>query len=199
MDESRRCRATSKRSGERCKKASIIGGRTCHIHGSNNARSRTAAARRLLTAEVRAEAAAVLAHEGISGVDDPVELLSRVAAEVVAFKDALAARVNALESLTVAGSQDRLRAEMELYERALDRTMKAAEVLAKLDLEGRRQAAAERWGAEIAALLQAIFVELALSEQQWQRVPVVVSHHLEAVAQLPAGHDRQSSEDADDG
>lgn len=153
----------------------------CKNHGGKKPAAMANGQRRYLAAQVQAQAQAVLAHEGVAGVTDPVELLSRVAVEIAAMKDALAARVNALSSLSVTGDGLRARVEVELYERSLDRTMRAAEVLAKLDLEGRRQAAAERWGSEIAALLQAVLVELGLSEQQWLRVPVVVSRHLQGV------------------
>jgi hypothetical protein len=183
-----RCTAKSKQSGERCKRRPVPGATVCSMHGGKIPAVAAAAKRRLMTQQVKAEAQAVLAHEGLVGVDDPIELLTRLAAEITAFKDALAARVNALTDIRYQGAAgEQLRAEVQLYERALDRALKVCEVLAKLDLEGKRQAAAERYGAEIAALLQAIFVELALSEQQWERVPVVVSHHLEHVGQLGTG------------
>jgi hypothetical protein len=142
----------------------------------------------VLTEQVKADAAKALGHHALAGVDDPVEVLSHVAAEIVAVKDALAARVNALDHIRYqSGQGEQVRAEMQLFTTYLKLTADVAEKLAKLDLEGKRQAAAERYGAEIAALLQAIFVELALSEQQWARVPVVVSHHLASVGQLEAG------------
>lgn len=188
--ERARCVGTAKSTGERCRRPPVPGATVCVKHGGGAPQVQAAARRRLLTKAVEADANAVLAHEGITGVDDPVELLTRVCAEIVAFKDALAQRINALDHVRYRGTQgEQLRAEVALYERALDRTVKAAEVLAKLDLEGKRQAAAERYGLEIASALNGIFAALMLTEQQWQRVPQVVATVLSAeltdVASLP--------------
>ena len=46
MDD-RRCTGTSKRSGTRCRRAAILGGRVCHIHGGNAPHVREAAEERL--------------------------------------------------------------------------------------------------------------------------------------------------------
>ncbi len=46
MDD-RRCVGTSKRSGKRCRRAAILGGRVCHIHGGNAPHVREAAEERL--------------------------------------------------------------------------------------------------------------------------------------------------------
>jgi hypothetical protein len=47
MDDSKRCRATSKRTGERCKRACVPGCQTCPMHGSGTAAARAAGERRL--------------------------------------------------------------------------------------------------------------------------------------------------------
>ena len=46
MDD-RRCTGTSKQSGTRCRRAAILGGRVCHIHGGNAPHVREAAEERL--------------------------------------------------------------------------------------------------------------------------------------------------------
>lgn len=50
MDDSRRCTATSKRSGQRCRRAAIAGGTVCRAHGGAAPQVRNAARRRLLKA-----------------------------------------------------------------------------------------------------------------------------------------------------
>lgn len=105
-----------------------------------------------------------------------------MAAEMVAFKDALAARVNALSDIRYQGAAgEQLRAEVALYKEALKETGSLLDKIAKLDLEGKRQVVAERYAVEFVQLLTAILVDLVLSEQQQERVPVVVAHHLGAV------------------
>lgn len=46
MDESRRCTAKSKQSGERCKRAAIVGGTVCAMHGGKIPNVRAAAEKR---------------------------------------------------------------------------------------------------------------------------------------------------------
>ena len=48
MNESRRCTATSKGSGERCRKAAILGGTVCRSHGGAAGQVKRKAAQRLL-------------------------------------------------------------------------------------------------------------------------------------------------------
>lgn len=143
----RQCTAQSSRSGERCRKSPMNGATVCRNHGGATPQVRAAAARRLTVAKVLADAEAVLAHEGVEAVADPVEALARLAAEADAFKSALAARVNALKSVRYGASgagTEQLRSEVALYERALDRTAKFLEVLAKLGYEDRRTRVLER-------------------------------------------------------
>jgi len=47
MDDSRRCTAKSTRSGERCKKPAILGGKVCQTHGGGAPQVKKAAAERL--------------------------------------------------------------------------------------------------------------------------------------------------------
>lgn len=52
MDD-RRCRARSKGTGERCKRAAILGGHVCSMHGGKAPRVRAAAEKRTAEAEAR--------------------------------------------------------------------------------------------------------------------------------------------------
>src|ERR1019366_9474335 len=91
------CTAKSKRSGERCRCYPMQGGTVCRTHGGAAGQVRAAARRRLQSQAVEAEVKNALAFESIEGVMNPLEAMSQLAAEVQATKDALAARVNALE------------------------------------------------------------------------------------------------------
>ena len=48
MDDNRRCHATVHKTGNRCKKAAILGGRVCATHGGAAPQVKKAAGRRLL-------------------------------------------------------------------------------------------------------------------------------------------------------
>lgn len=138
-DDERRCRATSKQSGERCRKWAIPGGRVCVMHGGKAAQVRQRAAERVVAKRVRAEAEAVLAHEGMVRVEDPLETLGLIASEALAMKDAIAARVNSLGEIRYEGQgAEQLRAEVALYERAIDRSVRILDVLAKHNWAERR-------------------------------------------------------------
>jgi len=91
-----------------------------------------------------AEASALLASEGLEPVDDPIAEIGRLAQESRALKLALAARVNALDDIRYTGGLERdedgdlrgtgteqTRAEVLLYERALDRQMRFLEIVVK--------------------------------------------------------------------
>src|SRR5215212_12050348 len=100
--------------------------------GRAPAREAKAAARRLAAA-AKADADRALAHEAVDRLPDPWEALGRLAVEANAMKEALGARVNALEGAlryTAPGAgTEQLRAEVALYERAMDRSAKFADLL----------------------------------------------------------------------
>lgn len=130
-----RCTART-RSGEQCKNRPMIGATTCRMHGAATQRSRQAAARRI----AKADAEAALAYTGQKDFDDPLLELGRLATEALALKDALAARVNALREPTYETyeGRERLRVEVELYERALDRSAKFLDILSRSGFDERR-------------------------------------------------------------
>lgn len=182
------CTAMSKRSGERCRNRPLIGAKTCRFHGSANGRSVAAAARRVAEASavqaIRADAGAVLSHASTVPIDDPLDVLARLASEAAAWKDALGARVNALLEVRFTSSfgAEQLRAEVALYERAIDRMARLLEALVKLDFDGRRVRISEAQGALFVEVIRAVLADLELSAEQQARVPEVVPRHLRLAA-----------------
>lgn len=73
MDDSRRCTARSKRSGNRCKRAAVRGGTVCSMHGGKAPQVAAAARHRAAQFEAHAEAERMLARAGVDA--DPVEHL----------------------------------------------------------------------------------------------------------------------------
>jgi hypothetical protein len=166
-DDTPRCTAHSSRTGHRCRQRPMAGGTVCQTHGGRAPQVRAAAARRLVTERVTADAAAILAHEGVDPLADPVEALARLASEAQAFKLALAARVNDLSSVRFMASgagTEQLRSEVALYERALDRTARFLEMLAKLGYEDRRTRVLERDADAVEALCRGLVLALGF---QW--------------------------------
>jgi hypothetical protein len=124
-----RRRCTSKRKdGGPCGGAPLRGSDKCRMHLGK----RTDAVK--LEQQVRAE----LARLDVPPVEDPLTQLAAVTGQVLAWKDAWAAKVNALDSMryeTEGGEQ--LRAEIAVWERALDRCEKFLTAMARLDIDER--------------------------------------------------------------
>ncbi len=179
------CHARAKATGERCRRAAIRGGTVCPVHGGRAPQVVAAAKRRREAAEVEEEVRGLLAFTSFEGVRDPLEALARLADESIAFKEALGARVNDLAGqirykASGAGTEQ-LRAEVALYERALDRTARMLDALAKSGFEERRVRMSEQQGALVAEVLRRVFARLDLSEAQRALVPTVVPEELRAI------------------
>jgi len=112
------------------------------MHGGSSKTAKAAAARRQELAKVEAEVKTALATESYVGVLNPLQLVSQITVEAVAMKDALAPMVNALGDrirYSAPGSgTEQLRAEVLLYERALDRCAKFADMLVRSGFENRK-------------------------------------------------------------
>jgi len=84
------------------------------------------------------QAAAELARLDVPPVEDPLTQLAAVTAQVLAWKDSWAAKINALDTLryeTENGEQ--LRAEIAVWERALDRCERFLTAMARLNIDER--------------------------------------------------------------
>lgn len=201
-----RCTAKAKSTGERCGNWPIRGATVCGVHGGRAKQVRAAAQRRLAAEKVESDVKNALAFESLEGVTDPLGALSRLADEALAMKEALAARVNDLNRIRYSAhgsGTEQLRAEVALYERAMDRSAKFLALLVDSGFEERRTRLAEQEGALVAGVIQAILREMlgvvrsALTEQgvgdqvvleavdrAWgEAVPVVAPRELRALSE----------------
>jgi hypothetical protein len=135
-----------KLNGERCQLPPIKGATVCGSHGGRAPQVRAAAARRVAEAEARKAAANYVADAG--QLEDPLGELLRVAGQMVAFKDHLAARVEELnaEDWRYQSSQklEQINGLVTLLQSAMRDVAKVIEAMARLDLESRRTRIAER-------------------------------------------------------
>jgi hypothetical protein len=183
-----RCAARCKATGERCRKYPMHGGRVCGSHGGSAGQVRAAAQRRLQARAVEAEVDAELAYQQVEAVSNPLEELSLLAGEALMLKEAMAARVNALKSLSysAAGSgTEQLRSEVALYERALDRTARFLDLLVKSGFEEKRIALDAARAAVLIQVLDRIFDRLELSDAQRVLIGTVVPQEFRAIAAEP--------------
>lgn len=174
------CAATSNATGQRCKRHPVKGATVCQVHGGAAPQVKAAAARRLEAAAVEADARAVLAKEGVHGVADPMEALAVLASEALALKNALAARVNALTSITTTSKLgvEQVKVEVQLYERAMDRAGKFLDRLAKSGLAERRHELEREQSLLVYEFMNRVFNRIGLTAEQRALLPVVVPEEL---------------------
>jgi len=151
---------------------------------------RAAAARRLAVEKVEGEVRNALAFESFQGMtDNPLEALSKLADESLAMKEALAARVNSLKQVRYSAhgsGTEQLRAEVVLYERALDRTARFLDMLARSGFEERRVKISEETGDALVVALTRIFDRLEMSDAQRVLIGTVVPEELRRLKQIEA-------------
>lgn len=153
MSDTRKCTGRN-RAGKPCGNPPVKGALVCRMHGGLAPQVQAKAKQRLAEQEIRAG----LAHLGVTAVDDPFTELSKLAGQVVAFKDALAEKVNELTSIRYEASgagTEQLRAEVALFERALDRCAAVLGLIAKLNIDDRMARISERQAAAVVRALDA--------------------------------------------
>jgi hypothetical protein len=151
-----------------------VGAGHCKLHGGSTRDQKMSATEEMARRE--------LAQIGIAPVDNPLSELAQVTAEVVAWKNVMAAKVNDLSSLrysTEGGEQ--LRSEVALWERALDRCEKFLTAMARLDIDERLARVTERQAEQVSKALTAALAELGLSAEQQRDARTKVARHLRAV------------------
>lgn len=169
------------RSGEPCKAYAIAGGTRCRMHGGAAPQVKQAAAERLVDQQARR------ALEGISeftAVDNPLAELSLLAGRARQWMNVMAERVAELERFrytTMTGGEE-LRAEVALYERAMDRTAKMLEGIAKLNIDERLSVIREQQVERILAAVEAALAHVGVTDiDQLNEARAVAGRHLTAV------------------
>lgn len=176
MKDERKCKAR-RRDGKPCSRWAISGSTVCASHGGRAPQVKAAAHRRI----VEADALATLAYQGIKPIGDPIEELGKLASETSAMKDALAARVNALDSPTYDFmGQSKIRAEVELYNSALDRCIRVLDLLGKHDLNDRLVKVEEQTGQLFQYVITGVLNDIGLTPEQSAKTQKLIVKWLNA-------------------
>lgn len=185
--DDKRCCARSKNSGKRCNAWAIEGGTVCYMHGGAAPAVKAAAAERIRTREIEASAAAVLAHEGMEPVEDPLASLSRLAASSEALMRALGARVNSLDELEHfdAKNSPAIKAEVQMYERAMDRTHRLLDSLVKHGYAERQVAIQEQEAMLVAGVIRRVLAGLGLTQEQQKTAQGLLAAEFRAIEPRP--------------
>lgn len=154
------------------------------IHGGKSPQALKAAQerehKRIVAEMYEADPQAAIAAYGVEGIQDPLDMLSRVTAGVLHTMDALGKRVNALEEIryenTVGGEQ--VRSELKLYMAAQAQAGKFLDMLIKSGFEDRRLKLDEQTAGLFVTAMQRVLARLELSPEQTALVGVVVPETL---------------------
>lgn len=172
--------------GVPCRAWAIKGGTVCRQHGGNLVRVQNAANFRIAKTKAERQALSRLREKTGKNGTDAIAEIERLAAEVIVFKDICRERLELLWAQdeirysTSAGEQ--LRAEVALYERALDRCEKILATHVRLGIAKRREAINEAEQLLLVSAIRNILNRLGLSQEQ-QRIAVqVVPEELRAIS-----------------
>jgi hypothetical protein len=181
----KRCGAKSTQTGEPCRRWPIKGGKRCPKHGAATAAAKAAAATVVATQRTERRMRAELGRLQIVPVADPLTELSRLAGEVVAWKNLAAEQWEHLTSMRYEGmSGEQLRAEIAVWERALDRCVATLATIAKLNIEERLVALDEKRAAMVNEAINRLLDHLELAAEPRAEAKAVVARHLRS---LPGG------------
>jgi len=164
-DPGRVCGAKTRTDGV-CQRYRLAGTTRCRLHGGASPQARGAAQRRLALQR----ATRAVAGQMVMPVDDPIRALRQLAGEALALKSYFRARVDALEELRYqAGAGEQTRAELLLYERALDRAAKFCEALSRLGLEERSVAVTEKQVEILTTVVERALEAAGLADHRYLR------------------------------
>jgi hypothetical protein len=156
----------------------------CKLHGGSTA-NHVKAAHMEQAQRTADEALKLLGRDGVQPVTNPLEALADLAGEIVAVKDIFRERVTRLREEQWRFADDKggeqLRAEVALYERALDRAARVLGEIARLKIDDRLAAITEAQAGTVAAVIAAVLERLELGDRTGQ-VRDLVAAELERVA-----------------
>lgn len=192
MEVSHHCSANTfnpdehKWNGPRCRAWVKPGQKVCARHGGKVPRVRTAAELRANEIQIRARLKKKLSNGGLTPIEDVYAALEDNAAEAQMFKEIVWQRLQDITGeegwryKSTAGEQ--LRAEVALYERAMERANKFLVDYVKLGIADRRVKVAEAQALILVGVIQNILGRLDLSRDQKRIAATVVPEELRAIS-----------------
>lgn len=170
-----KCGAKLRNKDETCKRFPLNGQERCKLHGGASPRAKDKAARDSAERKLRR----VLDDLDIGPVEDPLTALAQMAGEVIRWKDLLTERVGQLQALGYSGENgEQIKAEVQLYERSLDRSVSVLDKIARLDIDSRLAAIDEKRAAMVEGAIEAALNALDLPLDQRQRAWQAVADHM---------------------
>lgn len=183
-----KCTAVSRRTGKPCGSYAVKGAVVCRKHGASAPQIKKAArlnyARYVVKEKVRREVGALAVDVPIeSRVTDPLIELQRLTTEAIHFKDVLGKMVNELkdiERITTDGAVQ-IRAAVQLYGEAMDRTAKFLDMAMKHDIAGKIVHIEAAKVSAISAAISRALASAGLSSEQESTVRNTLAIELHAL------------------
>lgn len=170
--------------GRRCKRWIPAGHLVCMKHGGDTPNTKTKAQVRHAEAQARFQLKKKAQARGIPRLEDVFEELELNAAEAQAFKKICMDRLEAIGDdwrySSSAGEQ--LRAEVALYERAMERANKFLVDMVRLGIAEKRVKVAEAQAVILVGVIKAVLDRLELTRDQKRMAAVVVPEELRAIS-----------------
>lgn len=157
-----------------------VGTGRCRLHGGNT-RNQRAAAR---AEQVEQQARALLASLDVTPIDNPFTALATLAGQAVAWQETIASIVNKLGDrirYEGAGGNEQLRAEIALYERAMDRCAQVLGLIARLNIEDRMARVSEQQAEIVVSAIEAALASAGVTGRDADEARKVAARHLRAV------------------
>lgn len=185
--EARRCQAKAQDENRRrtrpCKLWAMKGLTVCYRHGGSNPTTRAAGERRVAEEKVLKKARQLASLFDVTPVDNPLEALAQHVGEEIRLKDMLALIVADLEELRYKGAVgEQIRAEITLYERALDRVGTRLTAYARLNIDERLAAIQEKQAEAIIHAIDAALTHAGVTGPAAAEAKQVAARHLRSVA-----------------
>lgn len=176
-----RTNTSGERAGHPCRQWPIRGGDVCRNHGGGAPQVKARAAQRLAEQAITT----ALGKLDVKPVHDPLTALSELAGEIIAWKQLAAARVAQLQSLVqdnrMSGAEEE-RAEIKVFERAMDRAVAVLATIARLNIDERLTKISEQQAEIVKTALLGALVDAGLPREQQREVTGHLARHLRVVA-----------------
>lgn len=163
-----KCKAKARTTGNQCGNPPMEGQLICRMHGGATPQARAKAQERIATQRIASDVSAELAHLGVIAVEDPINELGKLASASTAMMNALGARVNSLTELEHFDMKQSpaIKAEVQMYERAMDRTHRLLDSLVKHGYAERLVTINENEALLVAGVIRRVVAGLGLTAEQ---------------------------------
>lgn len=176
-----RIKTSGEHAGQPCQAWALKDMEVCRKHGGASPNAKAGAVRRRSEREITS----ALGKLHVTPVHDPLTALAELAGEILAWKQLAADRVAKLEELardnTVTGA-DEVRAEIMVFERALDRAVTVLATIARLNIDERLTAISEAQAALVKTALMGALGDSGVSKDQQREAAGHLARRLRVVA-----------------